>query len=471
MFYMPLVYMSTIDLKSPNALNNNYKLVYNFLPNEMIKSDIVVDNGVLSVSFPNVNTTPNISTTIPNVPNSWQTTSLSICGLLHDNIKSVTDQKKSDIVGELVLTLKPTTSNSTAYVCFLLKASSDRNRPANDIDNVMFLYNNTTSVSGSITLNHAIVKQNACIYYKDSKSNYVFVFTTPIPINAKSVAFITEGIYSKEAPFSSKAPPNGAYSIISSVTQLEEDQIYISCNPTGESDETLDTYNVPINSEFTDSKQQIDYMKMTVNFFIFSLGLLFCYFFIPTIYKICIIDQIIRFHHAYGEGDVVPSLLIRLRTVDLWISFLVCLAILVLAIVGFKESNYYLVTAGLFLAFFYGLSYVLVQHSKMSPEWKQPVKEFGDQLIYDPQRNYVIFKDLTLFAAQAGTFLLHQIPYMAAIVVFNILVLIFYCLSIGANGDVWRNTFEQNFKSYPIYVALIIILGIRVAIMTPKSGG
>uniref|UniRef100_A0A6C0I4K9 Uncharacterized protein n=1 Tax=viral metagenome TaxID=1070528 RepID=A0A6C0I4K9_9ZZZZ len=470
MFYMPLVYMSQFDLKDSKALNNNYKLVYNFLPNEVIKSDIVVKDSFLNVSFPNNNTTPNISTTMPTIPNTWQTTSLSIYNLIHDNIKSLTDQKGSGIVGELVIKLKPTTSSGTAYVCFLLKKSPDKNRPSNDVDNIMFLYNNATSVTGTITLNHTIVKQNACIYYKDVLSNHVFVFTTPILINAQSAAFIAEGIDSKDAPFSPKTPPNKAYSIITSITQLEEDQIYISCNPTGESDETLDTYNVPINSEYTDSKQQIDYMKMTVNFFIFALGLLFCYFFVPTIYKICIIDQIIRFHHAYAEGDAVPTLLVRLRTVDLYISFIVCVAVLTLAIVGFKESDYYLVTSGLFLAFFYGLSYVLVQHNKMSPDWRKPVKEYDDELIYDPKRNYVNFKDFATFAAQAAVFLLHQLPYIAAIVVFNILALIFYCLSEGANGDMWKSVFETNFKSYPIYVALIIILGIRVAIMVPKSG-
>lgn len=461
--------MSAFDLTNSKAINNNYKIVYNFFANDVNKSDIQYDpyNPYLTVTFPNNQVTPNLLLTIPNVVNSWQTTSISIYSLLHNNIQKLTDVPDSDFIGELVVKLNSTSTSSSTYVCFLLQTNPDSNAPANDVDNFMFLYANPNSVSGTITLNHSIPKQKRAIYYRDVRSDsHVIVFTTPISVNQVSTMFIENSITSMGAPFSVNAPPNKAYSVITSITELNEDQIYISCNPTGESDETLQTYNVPINSEYTSAKQQIDYMKMTVNFFLFFLGLLFSYFFIPTIYKVIAIDQSIRFHHAYGEPNY-PSFMIRLRTIDYFISFLFFLAVLILAIIGFQKSNYYLVTMGLFLAVFYGLSWVIIQNKKMTPEWKTPLKEYShDELIYNPSRNYNKPSDYFIFVGQVFIFLFYRMPYLAAVISLYIIGLIFYCLFISGQ---WKETFTYAFTSYYIYVVLIAILAIQVAVIKPDE--
>ena len=48
------------------------------------------------------------------------------------------------------------------------------------------------------------------------------------------------------------------------ISQRGEEEIYIDCTPTGESAETIATYNVPIQSEYTRDWGKLDFMKMTI---------------------------------------------------------------------------------------------------------------------------------------------------------------------------------------------------------------
>jgi len=114
------------------------------------------------------------------------------------------------------------------------------------------------SVSASIILNNLIPEQDNCIVY-NSDSNPrkpVFVFTTPIQVN-ESTAGELKNYISTTSLFNVNAPTR--YTIIpkANIIKQKEDEIYIDCNPAGVSDQEIQTYNVPINSEYTNEKTKL----------------------------------------------------------------------------------------------------------------------------------------------------------------------------------------------------------------------
>lgn len=361
--------MSYFSLTNPNnPVDNNDKIVYDYFSTQINKSDIITNpdsdgnDTYLKTIFSNTSPNNNLIYTGSNQKN-YGTTNFYIYGLLHNNITGV---NTGNYVGELVL--EHIMPGGTAYVCFFLAKNTDSNAPTNDIDNIFYLLNDPNSVSSTIILNNIITTQKNCIIY-DSDNNgqkTVFIFTTPLMVNSGSATIISSYIKTTKL-FNINAPTK--YSIIpaANIVKQQDDEIYIDCNPTGVSNSDIQTYNIPINSELSQEKQKMDYMKTTVNFFVFIVGLAFCYFAIPKMYKTVVIDNSILFNKKFPTG--VFDIWQRIRSADIWLTLIICAVFLTMLILGFKDSNYVYITTGLFICIFYGLSFSIIQNNKMDKEF------------------------------------------------------------------------------------------------------
>jgi len=460
--------MSYFSLKDPNnPVNTVDKIVYNYFSTQINRSDIQTnpnesgDDTYIMMPFPNTTASYNLVYTGGDRQKNFGSTNLYIYGLLHKNISGITTNN-SNIIGELVL--EHVSANATAYSCFFITQSSNSNPRTNDIDNIYFLLNDPNSVSANVVLNNLIPTQENCIIYKSNSDprKPVFLFTTPIQVNASTAAEIKNYVRKTDL-FNVDAPAQ--YTIIpkASIVKQEDDEIYIDCNPTGASDEEIQTYNVPINSEYSDEKNKMDFMKTTVNFFTFIVGLTFCYFAVPQLYKVIIVDKTILFHEKYATS--VPNIWVRIRSADLWISIATGIVFLMLLIIGFQNSNYTYITTALFICVFYGLSFSILQNSKMDKEYmtlRTPTMTRFKPYEIPPADGepikYFKAKDLLNLAVQSIMFFGKEcIPsYIGAAIMY--LVLLFATLYLSGN-------FTKEKAMYYSFVGLFAILPILVGLI------
>jgi hypothetical protein len=319
--------------------------------------------------------TPNFSYTANGIPAGYIVSNIYLFGLVHNNIESITTDNPN-IVGELVIEHTSISSNARnkLYACFLISNPSSRSLipPApNDIDNIYNMIqtksNSSPTQSVDINLNNTLPKQDSCIIYTDNKAgNTVIVFLNPVPV-LKATAEALSKFFEPGCPLFNISAPNNyvvADSNDNAIINDNDNEIYIDCNltdPTDGREVSTNTYNVPINSYMTGQQQQLDFMKTTVNFFIFIIGILFIYFTIPGLYKIAVINKAIRI----SGGDSLKSI----RSADIFITLLFAVAILITFSTGVSENDYGLVTAGLFLSVFYGLGFSIIQVNKTSSDF------------------------------------------------------------------------------------------------------
>jgi hypothetical protein len=224
----------------------------------------------------------------------------------------------------------------------------------------------------AINLNSCISTQTFCIFYNanpihsygtvDTKNIVnVFVFSTPIPINKD-----TQGLFLNNATVTSKSKPHIKFSvdaptnyevIAKHIGTIYDNQIYIDCNLTGESPEKLASYNVPINSSMFENVGESNYMKMTVNFFIFCLALFFTYATIPVLYKYTVIDRINRGF----TGDEKTK---RMVGTDILIGLVVIYITTAVFFYGAIYRNYKMQTAAMGLTVLYILSVCILEIKK-----------------------------------------------------------------------------------------------------------
>jgi len=149
---------------------------------------------------------------------------------------------------------------------------------------------------------------------------------------------------------------------------------YIDCNPTGVSEEEINTYSVPINSKMASQSQESDYMKTTVNYGLFMLTALISYIIVPLFYKNVVIDMsTIEFY----LDSVKRFKRIRSADILIGIGFIIIIASLFGA--GTADSDMYSTSVAMFISVFYILSVALIQIKKtqssfMTTEYK------GDKL-------------------------------------------------------------------------------------------
>jgi preprotein translocase subunit SecG len=248
--------------------------------------------------------------------------------LIHKNIKiggGIDTTGTGDFIGELVIIAENGVDGIPLYLCFLIKSV---NKNATD-KSLTRLYENIIKVGSTATTttispgsDGTIPNQDSdgCIIYTDTDSNYfVVIFLNPITVLKDSAVekYIKTEIIATENTGSTgnKYPkiPGGtsntfidAFSptavtsdILSAMTSqlahslnpgdnpnFKADQnIYIDCNPTGESVDRLTTYNLPISSDLMKDIDKSSFAKLCGNFAAVGLLALICYVGVPVLYK------------------------------------------------------------------------------------------------------------------------------------------------------------------------------------------
>lgn len=373
--------MSTFNLTENIKYDN--KIVYDYDKIQIFKSAINGPdiNVPLNTEFVNARRgEPNISYTDENSisDNRYDSSKIYVYQLIHNNINSITTIDDTSIIGELVIEhTNNSDPNDKHYICFLLKHVSSGTD--NEID-ILLNFNNQDKSSAYIELNKVIPQQDNCIVYKskpdnNTYENAVYVFTTPIEIHGTSNDIINNcpinaSLFTKYESAYIVLPANN-------ITKRGEEEIYIDCNPTGESQETIDTYQIPINSEMSDILAQSDNMKTVINFATFAVYSLVVAIVLPPLYKATAIKSALMY---VVDADNVGPNGIRLRSIDSIICFSMIVTIIILISIGYN-------TIGLILLFTTVLGGLLIYTYKQNPDF---IKISGKEIIYDPNKKFDI---------------------------------------------------------------------------------
>jgi hypothetical protein len=202
------------------------------------------------------------------------------------------------------------------------------------------------------------------------------VFTNPIYLNQKSSdKFVSLKL--KSTSLFSNYKENYIVLPKSNISQRGEDEIYIDCTPTGESAETIATYNVPIQSEYTRDWGKLDFMKMTIQLLMVFILILTTYFGIPITYKRVVVDNIYRLikndiHSVQTKsGRIVAGKHIRNITVD-WILLMFSSFIIAFSFFySITSRNYNYLQYAVYLFIFGILSIAIVAFNKSSGYFKE----------------------------------------------------------------------------------------------------
>uniref|UniRef100_A0A6C0C049 Uncharacterized protein n=1 Tax=viral metagenome TaxID=1070528 RepID=A0A6C0C049_9ZZZZ len=157
----------------------------------------------------------------------------------------------------------------------------------------------TTSTNTNKREINTIMNESKVIYYKKtlvSGDDTTFGQSgdnLTILVMAKPVQFYLNPQASINTPttFTPITPSSNqidyAYSVIpaGSVKKISPENIYIDCKPTGESKETIATYNVPINSEYTANASRLSFQEMVIQSMIFFALLGISYIIVPIGFK------------------------------------------------------------------------------------------------------------------------------------------------------------------------------------------
>jgi len=375
--------MSTFDPAQARQLPKhklNYNLTYQ---KDIFSNDISTLTGPNGANYYKINydNGTNINFSYDNLsPTNYTAATVYILGLLHNNITGLTDNNQTNIVGEMVIEYSNTQNTNKVYTCFLLKTNTNSALAGmNNIDNIISMVKNKTPVKlSNIVFNDDIPTQGnaGCFIYNDTnnKNNTVVVFLNPIIINPSTASTLSSALtadsdgntplFSVNAPIQQQTTTN--ISTSSDGPKGDSENIYIDCNPSGESNDTIATYNLPINSGFMNEKNQIDVMKTAVNFFIFTFLAVFVYFTIPNLYKKLIIDGVNIFSKDYPTK--VDNPLTRIRSIDVWITLIIGFTCYVLINAGLNNDDYYSLFGGLSLVLVFCLSVALIQSYKMNEQ-------------------------------------------------------------------------------------------------------
>lgn len=285
--------MNTIDLNDSNTINGS--IDYNFGRISLYPSNFL-SGATASLNY----SSPNIVVNI----NDNSSTLLNKSFIAKKIYISDTDTHGIGN-GEIIIEHKDFMSSSEKL--FLIIPANKKNdipitdnainsliRNLNDKDNIDFNFNVSldnetgyyyyTNTDDKSIVSHFIVFEKS-VDVKDFPDST----TTPYELT-QATAANNLSIYKSKSGSNASKTDNGVVNSMSS----KEDQIYIDCQPTGVSKETIASYNVPINSEYTENSSAINFERSTTTIVFFSIACLLSFLVGPTLYKTAIINNIIR---------------------------------------------------------------------------------------------------------------------------------------------------------------------------------
>jgi hypothetical protein len=279
---------------------------------------------------------------------------------------------------------------------------------------------------------------NDLYMYNDKNNNIVLVNSLPIPVrNAPkfSESPITFPITTKTTSTKFKIP-----SFLYGTTL--SDQIYIDCNPTGVSNDDIQTYKVPISSDYTLGAAKTDYQKTTTNFYIFTLFVIAEYFIIPTAYRQLIIVNISKYAKTNQDNKLLVA------------DVLIGISIIILTSVLFGSGDYDQKTWGVFILVVTFMSIPLIISKRLEPNYLKGVP--------DVYNNITLSNILTILGEYGEPFIRSKTVSIFFFIIFLIMVSVSFAgYYIGFNTKSLQNKYPS--------ILIALLLGSVLTMLTVSS--
>jgi hypothetical protein len=269
-----------------------------------------------------------LSTTFAGWPGPYLLKEIYITAPIHSTDYTIVSD---DIVGEMVLIFSMNreiiNTDIVVKVCVLLESSTSTK--INEIDKIITNWSTplpTPSTIFPINIDEMIPNSDF-YYYDDIKNNKskVIVFNNPIGVNKSSFNIITNTYPIKRRDISgltATAPQSFNYLPSSQASSAGNDEIYIDCQPTGVSEDEVKTYNLPLNSAYTNSVMKVDSANQTTLLFVLVVLLAVLYFTSPYMYETLIIKNLALTTFSNNNKTFFD----RLRAIELTLLFLLVLS-------------------------------------------------------------------------------------------------------------------------------------------------
>jgi hypothetical protein len=346
--------MTKFDINT-NVKQEN-KIVYNYPKVTLIRSEITATPTALNMTFFNGSANPNFIYTVDGASTVYNHKKSYVSRLIHNNINTITDGKDAE----------------------------------NDIDKMILFNAYTDQQSTIIDLNKSLDPLESCIVYDSGSpaASTVFVFTTPISINQSASdkvrrLSVISSLFTKT--------PTQSYVVVpkSNVALPNEDEIYIDCNPTGESAETVVGYNVPVISDEGDKQDAIAAMRTMYLFGVFAMVSILIVMFVPGLYHLTVLSYAMKATVEAGAKKVNSRTIGNMRVLDLLISFVLLLiggSLLLTGMLG-DDSSYATTSIGFMILFITFESILLINIKKSDASFMKYNKIEITYKDKDPERD------------------------------------------------------------------------------------
>lgn len=456
----------TIFHKEVNEFNNN-------LNDTLISKDTPIEGEL--IKHKDTYFRINYSSKEPNFvdgsisPSKYTSEFVYLFGLLHNNIIKVSSNSK-DLVGEIVIQHTNPNSQEKVYVCYLIKETEEEKR-SNNLDKfVKFMNEDINQIEANLSMVDVVPEQAKCVNYTDKNNNHVYIYTNPIRVNKKTAELFKQSS-EKTTLFDVNAPLQPRYvDLLNKEENLKEEfgniiegnqnqmsvdgEIYIDCSPTGESSENIEHYSIPINSEFSESKTQVEFFKTAMYFMFFIIITAIVNIFVPSVYKHIIIDKINQWSDVdstnYGKHKKIRDADILLSMVYFGFTF----ALLGVPMsYGCDSSNTnYAPIFMLFMFIYYVMSFALIQGKKTETSYMTTEGVAESAGLYSDTIN----KELTLLPFGAVAMIIEMFGlYSAEMAAFSATIILLIALIMFAIG--W-NTFWFGWISGFVGIVLVPLL-------------
>ena len=392
--------MSKFNIK--NNINNINKIVYDYYNITVYPGDIKYseDDKYVKISTPFPLNVPNI--TYPDNLQNYNAKTMYLTGLKHNNIGNLSPD---NYVGELIVEHTQSTGTGKLFTCFLITDAGET--IDNDFDKLVeFITKKSSNLS--FTLNTCLPRKSTSIVY-NSNDDIVIVFTDELKVNTETADFIATNLNKYVDNILNIYENNYIVIPEANVSQRGKDEIYIDCTPTGESSETIATYNVPINSEYTKDAQKLDFMKTTISLSLVFLLVLTTYFTVPYMYKTVIVDTVKKVIELKDVKDNYIGKYRRNIAVDIVICILASLLMVHILMNGIAKDNFDIVLYGIYFFILFGLSASIVGYNRETNYFKDDYRlKYIDNYIkykntgtktegFEPNSFQTIFLEIIMF--------------------------------------------------------------------------
>uniref|UniRef100_A0A6C0DQH7 Uncharacterized protein n=1 Tax=viral metagenome TaxID=1070528 RepID=A0A6C0DQH7_9ZZZZ len=193
-----------------------------------------------------------------------------------------------------------------------------------------------------------------------------------------------------------------------------DNNYFLDCQPTGASADEIQTYNVPINSVYTQDAARLDIYKTLVNLCLVIIFMIITYFTVPIFYKYGVVDVINKmFEDETGEYN---NRLHRITTVDIILSFWMLAIIFYFLALSFSQGLWSIYTC-VILTVVYVLSMVVIDGKKKEDSFmttifpgKSPRKAVSTIYKISDDDKIDYFKNVSIF--DFGMFIVDGFKFM-----------------------------------------------------------